>query len=78
MCKPHFDRKHFRKLLSLATSGEVLYKEQLYRQVDGVAMGSSLGPIPANLFLALLENEWLVCLVLNKFHSFIFGMLTIF
>ena len=59
VCKPRFDRKHFRKLLSMATSGEFLYKEQLYRQVDGVAMGSPLGPTLANLFLAHLENEWL-------------------
>ena len=31
----------------------------LYKQVDGVAMGSPLGPTLANLFLTHLEQDWL-------------------
>ena len=56
--RPNFERKHFKKLLQYATSGEFLYKSSLYRQVDGVSMGSPLGPTLANLFLANLEKKW--------------------
>ena len=57
--KPHFDKRHFQKLLKFATSGEFLYKDRLFRQVDGVAMGSPLGPTLAKLFLAHYENQWM-------------------
>ena len=33
--------------------------ERLYKQVDGVAMGSSLGLILANTFLVYFEKNWL-------------------
>ena len=36
-----------------------MYDGTYYMQVDGVAMGSSLGPILANIFLAYWENRWL-------------------
>ena len=57
--KPGYEKTHFKKLLKFATSGEFLYKDKLFRQVDGVAMGSPLGPTLANLFLAHFEKEWL-------------------
>ena len=57
--RPNYERKHFKKLLKLATSGEFLYKDRLFKQVDGVSMGSPLGPTLANLFLASMESEWL-------------------
>ena len=47
-----------KKLLQFATSGEFLYKDKVYKQVDGVAMGSPLGPTLANLFLASQESRW--------------------
>lgn len=56
--KPTFERKHFKKLLQIATSGEFLYKDRIYKQLDGVAMGSPLGPTLANLFLASMESNW--------------------
>ena len=56
--KPSYDRKHFKKLLMYATSGEFLYNQKMYRQVDGVAMGSPLAPTLANLFMAHLEQTW--------------------
>ena len=59
MSKPKYDVNHFSKLLQMATSGEFLYRDGLYRQVDGVAMGSLLAPTLANLFLAHLEQDWL-------------------
>ena len=57
--QPNFDRKHFKRLLQMATSGEFLYKDRLFNQIDGVAMGSPLGPTLANLFLANLERNWM-------------------
>lgn len=36
-----------------------MYDGKYYIQVDGVAMGSPLGPILANIFLAYWENKWL-------------------
>ena len=57
--KPSYDRVHFKKLLHFATSGLFLYKDDVYRQTDGVAMGSPLGPTLANLFLASMESDWL-------------------
>ncbi len=56
---PPFDKKHFRKLLFLATSGVFMFEDKLYRQVDGVTMGSPLGPTLANLFMAHHERIWL-------------------
>jgi hypothetical protein len=55
-CVPPFPKKIFTKLLNFATSGMFLYKDGLYRQVDGVAMGSPLGPSLANFFLGHLEE----------------------
>ena len=57
--KPTIDKIHFKKLLQYATSSMFMYKEKIYKQVDGVAMGSPLGPTLANLFLANLESEWM-------------------
>ena len=47
----------FIKLLRLATQGQYLYKDILYKQIDAVTMGSPLGPTIANFFLANLGNR---------------------
>ena len=47
----------FIKLLRLATQGQFLYKDILYKQINGVTMVSPLGPIIVNFFLANLENR---------------------
>ena len=49
----------FIKLLKFATSGEFLFNGQLFKQIDGVAMGSPLGPTLANLYMACNEGNWL-------------------
>ena len=47
-----------RKLLVQCTSDvEFSFNGLMYRQVDGVAMGSPLGPILANIFLGYCENS---------------------
>lgn len=53
-------KSDFRKLLSLSTQGAVFYfNGSYYRQTDGVAMGSPLGPALANAFLCHHEQHWL-------------------
>ena len=48
------------KLLETATSElSFIFDYLLYKQVDGVAMGSPLGPTLAHAFLCLNEKEWL-------------------
>ena len=46
-----------KELLSLATKESYfVFKGQLYKQVDEVAMGSPLGPTLANTFLIILKR----------------------
>ncbi len=53
-------RTDFKKLLTLSTKGTVfLFNGHYYRQKDGVAMGSPLGPALANAFLCHHEPTWL-------------------
>ena len=50
----------FKELLSLATKESYfIFNGQLYKQVDGVAMGSSLGPTLANAFVVHFGKNWL-------------------
>ena len=53
-------KNDFRDLLNLATNESFFtFNNKLYIQVDGVAMGSPLGPILANIFLSHHEENWL-------------------
>ena len=46
------------KLLEIATTNQLFpFNGQLYEQIDGVAMGSPLGPLMANVFLCHLEDN---------------------
>ena len=50
----------FKKLLSLATKETYfLFKGKLYKQADGVAMGSPLGLTLPNAFPVYFEKNWL-------------------
>ena len=50
----------FKELFSLAVKNcHFLFNGHLYEQVDGVAMGSPLGPLFANIFLSSHERTWL-------------------
>ena len=54
-----FDKVVFRKLMFMATQGLFMYKDKLYKQIDGVTMSSCLGPTLANFFLGCLEEKLL-------------------
>ena len=41
------------------TESLVLFDGEYYKQIDGVAMGSPLGPTFANIFLCFYEQNWL-------------------
>ena len=48
----------FRELMLIATRGvEFSFNNQMYTQLDGVAMGSSLGPALANIFVGFHESR---------------------
>ena len=53
-------KSEFKDLLSLATKESYfVFNNILYKQIDGVAMGSPLGPSLANAFLTHHEQDWL-------------------
>ena len=53
-------KNDFHDLLNLATRESFFtFNNKFYIQVDGVAMGSPLGPILANIFLSHHEENWL-------------------
>ena len=53
-------KSEFKDLLSLPTKESYfIFNNILYKQIDGVAMGSPLGPSLANVFLTHHEQDWL-------------------
>lgn len=54
---PPVEKDVFKRLLEIATGGMFLYKDKLFKQIDGVAMGGPLGPSLANFFLGHIEEN---------------------
>ena len=53
-----FSRSQFKSLLELSVKESAfIFNDKLYKQVDGVAMGSPLGPTFANAFLCFHEQQ---------------------
>ena len=53
-------KNDFHDLLNLATKESFfMFNNKFYIQVNDVAMGSTLGPILANIFLSHHEEKWL-------------------
>ena len=56
----NFDKKQFKKILDMAVKDNIFFfNNKLYSQIDGVAMGSPLGPTLANIFMSYYERQWL-------------------
>ena len=54
------NKKEITEMLSLTTKESIiLFDMEFYSQIDGVAMGSPLGPTLANVFLCHHEKKWL-------------------
>ena len=60
LCNRKLSKRDLLKVLETTTSeSSFIFYYLLYKQVDKMAMGSSLGPTLANAFLCLYEKEWL-------------------
>ena len=58
VAKPSMPEKLLKTLLLKATTQvDFSFGEVMYRQVDGVAMGSPLGPVLANIFMGYCESK---------------------
>ena len=57
--RPYISEKTLEGLLKLCVCDNTfVFNGKVYQQIDGVAMGSSLGPILANIYMAHLEEEF--------------------
>ena len=78
----NLDRNDMRELSTLAAyESFFIFDQVMYRQIDGVAMGSPLGSILAYVFLRRFEKQWLsecppdiLPKVFKRYVDDIFGM----
>ena len=55
---PNIPKHDFRNLLNIATKESFfMFNNKYYKQLDGVAMGSPLGPALANIFMCSFESK---------------------
>ena len=77
--KPSVPETLFRKLLVKATTEvEFSFDSVMYAQVDGVAMGSPLGPTLANIFVGYMETKIPVSEFPLLYHRFVDDTFAIF
>ena len=58
---PTLPRSVLKVLLEFATKKtHFIFNGQYYDQIDGVAMGSPLGPVLANIFMCHFEEKWVL------------------
>ena len=64
-------KKELKKLFLFTTSQtHFIFNSKFYNQIDGIAMGSPLAPVLANIFMGFYESKWLNEYNFNKpkFH----------
>ena len=55
---PGINRETFKELLEMVSKDVIMLTHRgYYRQVDGVAIGSSVGPLLANIFVSRYDSE---------------------
>ena len=55
---PWIEQRRIKKLLIICTQeSHFQFNNEFFDQVDGVSMGSPLGPLFANIFMADFENK---------------------
>ena len=60
-------RKELKKLFLFTTSQtHFIFNSKFYNQINGVAMGSPLVPVLANIFMGFCKSKWLNEYNLNK------------
>ena len=60
-------KKELKKLFLFTTSQtHFIFNGKFYNQIDGVAMGSPLAPVLANIFMGFYESKWLNEYNINK------------
>ena len=58
MTSHNLTRKQLSKLLNIASrENHFMFNGKMYDQVDGVAMGSPLSPVLANIFMSHFEQQ---------------------
>ena len=56
----NFNKSQFKKLLELSLLDTYfIFKDQLYKQINGLSMGQPVAPTMANIFLCFYEKKWL-------------------
>ena len=62
----NLSHEQFRKLLNYSVKqNHFMFEDRIYDQIDGVAMGSPLGPVLANIFMSHLERKDLLNIVVT-------------
>ena len=57
---PNIPKHDFRNSINIANKESLFtFNNKYYKQVDGVAMGSLLGPAITNIFMCSFESNWL-------------------
>ena len=60
-------KNELKKLFLFAASQtHFIFNSKFYNQIDGVAMGSTLPPVPANIFMGFYNSKWINEYILNK------------